>query len=38
MYLMEHFYLLKVIQNKKTPCEVHTERSGGLQLLPGIKS
>ena len=38
MYLMEHFYVLKVIKNKKILCEVHTERSGGLQLLPAIKS
>ena len=38
MYLMEHFHVLKVIRNKTIPCKVGTERSGGLQLLPAMKS
>ena len=30
MYLMEHFYVLQAILNKKILCKVGTERSGGL--------
>ena len=29
-YLMEHFYVLKVIRDKTILCKVRTERFGGL--------